>query len=312
MKQGPTAIAAVFFCILGAIISPALGSYDISLHKTLWQGKENCGICHGSLNASNLNIREAVNSTTALCLTCHGDGTGANTDVRDGLYVSKGDGFGNAFLGTLNGGGFEKIKSATDNIAVTSKHDLDKSIRVPGGSDSSKSMVLTCMSCHDPHSNNNYRWQVASGNIGIASNEVGFEGAGYQPSFTIPKYKVGQSMACIQCHDAYTASYLVSGLGSVPYDAGDSKGLLPRYHHPVGAALNTYTKKVLSTTLPMDQGLGYNPDIAGTDQIQCLTCHRAHGTIAVMRGFAAFTLPTKSSSLLRLNDREVCIDCHKL
>jgi hypothetical protein len=57
----------------------------------------------------------------------------------------------------------------------------------------------------------------------------------------------------------------------------------------------------------------------GSDWIECLTCHRAHGTKATMTGWATAAnmsltgspyVGSEESALLRLNNRGVCETCH--
>jgi hypothetical protein len=87
---------------------------------------------------------------------------------------------------------------------------------------------------------------------------------------------------------------------------------------------------VTDTTLPLahainEQGSTANED---SDWIECLTCHRAHGTAASMSGWASNAgaasivntsgLPTNlfpaanpvPSALLRYDNRGVCERCH--
>jgi hypothetical protein len=58
-----------------------------------------------------------------------------------------------------------------------------------------------------------------------------------------------------------------------------------------------------------------------TDWIECLSCHRAHGSNAIMTGYALvgnpeldnadlFAIETGSNALLRADNRGVCEQCH--
>jgi len=122
----------------------------------------------------------------------------------------------------------------------------------------------------------------------------------------------------------YTAS------GSV-YNAGDGGGLRMRHRHPVNVPLSNFNGQVdlvVDNGLPLahDLDVSENGNTGGNDDsdwIECLTCHRAHGTVANMEGFAADgSLPVDvdgvsrnnfvgdPSALLRQDNRGVCEACH--
>lgn len=281
-------------------------------HQTMWNSPERCKLCHRTSSSKSFAFRQ-IASLSELCLSCHGNGTGANTDVEHGLFEGSGDAFGNDALGILNGGAFKSMLQGSSNVQASSSHRLGINTATPGNNATNKKMRLSCISCHDPHVNQNYRWQrTASGNAKVLSNEDKFATKAYKSSFTSPKYRSGQTQVCVGCHDAYDAQSMPVGQQIRSFDAGDGRGFLTRHHHPIQVPLSSYAPKLLSSTLPLDQSRGFNVDNGPDDQLQCLTCHRAHGTISVMSGFAASVEPAKSSSLLRLDNRDVCQDCHKL
>ena len=160
----------------------------------------------------------------------------------------------------------------------------------------------------------------------------------------------GMSGWCSGCHSTYigdstqtftnSAGIAYQSLAST-YTAGDtvgtplagrvSVGFLLRHKHPVNVSLSTYNGPDKSSMIVTDQVLPVANDlgeahVAGKpvtsdgDWVECLTCHRAHGTIAAMSGFAAnpaeidnplptFVSPTPSA-LLRMDNRGVCEACH--
>lgn len=302
----------LFLLMLPVFLTTAVQSTSAAdFHKNIWGSTDRCRLCHRALDGKSFAFRQTA-SLSELCLSCHGNGTGAYTDVQHGLFTGPGDAFGNGALQILNGGGFKSILQGSSNALVSSSHDLGVNVPILGTSINAKKMHLSCVSCHDAHANQNYRWQIASGNAKVASNEDKFATKSYKPSFTSPRYRNGQTQACLICHDAYGGQMPQAGQQAPAFDAGDGKGILPRYHHPVQIPLSSYTPSPLSSSLPLDQPQGFSISNKPEDEIQCLTCHRAHGTESVMRGFAAFVNPGKSSSLLRLDNRDVCQECHKL
>ncbi len=179
-------------------------------------------------------------------------------------------------------------------------------------------------------------------------------GVAYTPDYTTPRYakgrntddgrtafETGMSGWCAGCHQTYllpeqTFSKTVNGVttdyvasGNV-YDAGDGSGLKLRHRHPVNVPLSNFSGAmdlVVDSGLPLAHDI--DPSLAGdtggndsTDWIDCLSCHRAHGTAAQMEGFAADgSLPLTDgvprnnfvgdpSALLRMDNRGVCEACH--
>jgi hypothetical protein len=160
----------------------------------------------------------------------------------------------------------------------------------------------------------------------------------------------GMSGWCTGCHNTYlgpvqtfskvdTMTSVVTTYQSLAstYNAGDGSGLRLRHKHPMNVELSTYNgpdkASMVITDLPLagipvahdisEQG---NPLSRSTDWVECLTCHRAHGTAAVMTGYASAAgaasivgtngLPTnlfpanEVSALLRRDNRGVCEACH--
>jgi hypothetical protein len=181
---------------------------------------------------------------------------------------------------------------------------------------------------------------------------------GYKPNYTTALYAKGYDMPtgapnvnkgmsgwCAGCHSTYllpvteftkpssTTTYLASA--SV-YNAGDGGGLALRHKHPINVELSTYhgpdetsfdnSPVLASGVLPLAHDLGANGTVVNGqgDWIECLTCHRAHGTAAVMKGYAldgSLAVDTDGvarnnfvsatpSALLRLDNRGVCEVCH--
>jgi cytochrome c553 len=168
---------------------------------------------------------------------------------------------------------------------------------------------------------------------------------GYQPNYTTPMYAKGYNQPagsindtkgmsgwCAGCHSVYLepVSTFTKSDGSTYqssasiYNAGDGAGLKLRHRHPINVALNTYNgadagSMIVNSGLPLAHDLSEegNPTNASSDWIECLTCHRAHGTSAIMTGYAANPgaydlppFPADQYSLLRRDNRGVCEACH--
>lgn len=112
------------------------------------------------------------------------------------------------------------------------------------------------------------------------------------------------------------------------YDSLDGWGAAVRHRHPVNSELAAFAgaRSLIITTNPLP--LAHESTDTATqddsDWIDCLTCHVAHGSSAVMTGYADVAdstdpqpdsgtggiPPTGDNALLRLNNRGVCENCH--
>lgn len=202
----------------------------------------------------------------------------------------------------------------------------------------------------------------------VSSVETGWPAGGfrlhtaypdYKPDYTTPRYAKGYDMLtgtenpekgmsgwCSGCHQTYlrpVETFTKASDGTTyaasasVYNAGDGGGLRLRHRHPMNVELSTYegpdasSMIVTDTVVPLAHSLEESATSrpqTKSDWIECLTCHRAHGTVAQMEGFAADgTLPVDTdgvarnqfpavndggdpSALLRLDNRGVCEACH--
>jgi cytochrome c553 len=182
----------------------------------------------------------------------------------------------------------------------------------------------------------------------------------YQPNYTTAMYSKGYDMLpvalggsivttnaakgmsgwCVGCHSVYMTK-------ESTYNAGDdygnalAVGMALRHRHPINVPLSNYdgpdkaSMIVTDVTVPLAHSPGTEtgaPANRSEDWIECLTCHRAHGTAATTTGWAnqlsAATgdevpdfisrqslivggVPfSEASNLLRYNNRGVCERCH--
>jgi predicted CXXCH cytochrome family protein len=341
---------AIFTTLSASYAAAAVGPHGSFSAAT--QKCERCHAMHGSTTQTLLTQKTAMD----LCISCHSKGIGADTAVIDGALLRPVESGSSVFdnLGTLLGGGFDSI-GATGS--TTSKHMIGTTGQAFGGN--GEGIVLDCLSCHTPHDSPNYRLLRRRPN-GVASDIlVGWNGpwetttvdadgktivtvdnAYTDQSFgsgttfdpvagtfggasreVTRNYKSGISQWCSACHSSYMNRH-----DTTAYNAGDSIGSAIRYRHAVDVRItggyNIYDSLVrydLATDLPLEDlaGDGRTAD----DEMMCLTCHRAHGTAAVMTGETILastgdrgSLPSGADSmLLRLDDRQICqTACHKV
>jgi cytochrome c553 len=158
----------------------------------------------------------------------------------------------------------------------------------------------------------------------------------------------GMAGWCAGCHNTYLGPVetftKTNALGistdyqsvASTYNAGDGMGLALRHKHPINVELETYNGPdkasmiVTDQVLPLAHGIDEQgaPTNEAADWIECLTCHRAHGTSSDMIGYASNAgadtvldsdgiarnnFPAQNpvpSALLRYDNRGVCERCH--
>jgi len=250
----------------------------------------------------------------------------------------------------LNGGGFVSaaaytgVASRDTFVATTSRHKivgLDAGASFPAygggaaGSGPGPAIALTCTSCHDAHgidnADNSDRYRMLLKNVdGVDLSGVNissWEGDDAE-DYTKIQLKSGTTALCAACHDQYMADG--------QYNAGDGQGNTERYRHEANGALSlgagspktgnneTMSENLnnkdsvtglpvhggITTVLPVEKQSNASVDVAEADKMVCLTCHQAHGSSASM-SVNSTVLPASSSTLLRMNERGVCQDCHQ-
>ncbi len=202
-------------------------------------------------------------TSLSLCNYCH---DGSNSNAPDVIapvpYVSDPAG---GFFGNTGG----TATNTGHNLGMPSPEPA------PGGNDS---LILACVSCHDPHGNSNYRnlWRnpVGSGNttdtLVVVNQAVKANGSNpgqvYIPSNL--KYKSGISQWCNDCHPNFHSGG-TEGSGFLhPSDKQISGSGNADYAYWSG----TITNRVPVQT-PTDDTIPSNDD-----QVFCLSCHKAHGS----------------------------------
>lgn len=166
----------------------------------------------------------------------------------------------------------------------------------------------------------------------------------YVPNYTEPKYakapgmdtSKGMSGWCSGCHTQYMSQASMYNANDIFDD--NQWGYTMRYRHPVNTALANYSgardlnldlialRRTEGTGLPTAWADGDTEEVKLTDWIDCLTCHRSHGSDADMEGWATdqeegwitdtgvegpfIQYPSTKNFFLRLDNRGVCQQCH--
>jgi predicted CXXCH cytochrome family protein len=193
-------------------------------------------------------------SSLELCLSCHDGTSPAAPDVIE--PVASAETPAGAFP---NSGGIPTSRA---------HHLANPTPELPYGG--TEPMTLTCVTCHDPHGNANYRnlrtdpANAQTQTSVIASQAVVANGSNPAAVYTRSNviYKSGVSEWCRNCHATHEPST------DHPIDAliwGASHANYARW------AAATLTRVPVSS--PTDDVIP-----SGDDRVNCLSCHKAHGS----------------------------------
>ncbi|MBE0477202.1 MAG: hypothetical protein IBX62_08915 [Coriobacteriia bacterium] len=322
--------------------STGTGSGSALLISTATENYQFCYTCHDAVSlGADTNVETGIYEGTLVGNTPFGmlNGGGFDETIFPAAHLMNGTEWG------AYGGGENGINNW-----------------VPGQAEGEGPKIqMSCSSCHDVHGSSNYRLlkdlvngvqvggyidsgdpQNPTPDPWVISNEPGYPGGGwllhepgavqvdgYDPNYTTPMYAKapgedvsrGMSVWCAACHTQYVVQ-------ASEYNAGDGWGFITRHRHPVNVPLSNFAGArsliITGNPLPVAHGSGDVGSVDATDWIDCMTCHVAHGSSAVMTGYANIdnatdplpdsgsggVPPTNSNALLRMDNRGVCENCH--
>lgn len=307
----------VWFLAIAAAVAlwpagtPAAAGTTNGPHGSYATNTDACAQCHNTHAAPTANLiaftpaAGTENDVYRTCVYCH-DGSQSKYDVKAGAIRSAD---GNTYAAA--GGGFDSVvaiegptgSALLQLVPTTSAHDAKVTTEVyaPGGSQvAGGGWTLSCSSCHDPHGTRNSRQLVESvATRDPAGNAVTRTvGAGVQGTVANPLGKeqvawTGIDTFCQACH----WDYYQTAAGSGDTNTGVYSSAR---RHRVGMVAGGDPGKPSG----YDSAKAVLPLVGGN--VSCITCHRVHGTAAMVSN----QVYARGSTLLRLDGRGVCQNCH--
>lgn len=329
-----TCIITLFFVFLTSQLVYA-ETYN---HGDYTSNSQTCGSCHLTHGAQTAMLLAYGPTETDFCYFCHGKNSmgRSNYDVETGI-VTGNDGvkrpsYAGGFMKSVDPSKPETVNGQVYTYENTSVHSIEKACRmgtiseqvngdIPGGM-KSWTGSFTCGSCHDPHAGGKYpstpyrNPRLLRKTLLDETVRTVYMSIDYSNTNLPLAYGAGFNQWCGGCHDLFnTEGAERTGSTAFSYHGMDM------FRHKVGVYI---PDRQFSTSL-LD-GLPIPTDTKGQTEgtpqwrLDCLTCHRAHGTsVNVSVGFKRFERynsvdsysdDQQQSALLRLPEREACYKCH--
>ncbi|MCW3491152.1 S8 family serine peptidase [Dethiobacter alkaliphilus] len=277
------------------------------IHDTVTENTNSCRVCHIFHDAPMVNLLSVGPTQTQFCYLCHGNGaTAAPYDVQGGLIAGTTE---------SSAGGFDTVGLATDGVPppVTSRHMVvgyldnassfeEGSIApgfsglIPGSDNILVGSGLNCSSCHNPHAGGEdppnprlLRTTIQEAeDLYVEVEELIL----WEPATQITGYQSGFNSWCSSCHDLLIA---------------DDETY---FRHPtdIEATIDAFYNTTTGAGIPLENSVTEQEESTGL--VTCMTCHRSHGTAAIMTPGGFANGEESSSALLRMDNRGVCVACH--
>jgi len=230
----------------------------IGMFSPVWAGHEAvpCAACHGPVSqpAAVFASGERGYEQSLLCLSCH-DARMDSSGLRPPYVIDGGP--------ELAGGSFTATRVSDKAGHNIESVDATLGTTPPGGGHRDE---LSCLSCHDPHNNGNFR--NLKKQINGRSTPVRAMG---DPAYRNNVYISGMSQFCGACHEKfYGDANIRSSRGYIrhPVEISIAGARNADYHN-----WSRLENRVTRAEYP-----GGSPENPRGARVFCLSCHRAHGT----------------------------------
>jgi len=249
--QLKTFFRRIFWIIIQMIFLWVIASSSWGMHESV-----DCTSCHSYLGDK---ITEYSNedmhfSKSQICLSCHD--AGMDLSGLNPPFVLNGS-------STLAGGSFTSTLFSDKTGHNIQSEDRVLGVTPPGGAPLTE---LTCLSCHDPHNNGNYRNLKKE----INGHPTPVKALG-DPNYQTNVYFSGMNEFCGACHFRFNGRASAGGVGG-------------RKRHPVGITVSRAEHadiewwSGLENKVTRVENPSGNPNDIYAARVFCLSCHRAHAS----------------------------------
>lgn len=275
-----------------------------------------CALCH-TAHASKGAKLLSQQSNVSLCTICH-DGTQSKYNVLEGKVLlpggvfaeSNAGPFGSLAIGisaTNTPEPFNYVGSNELGLSPSSIHNLGVRHGLAPGLEITNSFMedslLGCLSCHNPHNEYNYRMLKVDPGTHDGNQDIPFKAVAITNTATSKEevvYTSGSVYFCGNCHSDFnqgkgSSQRMAKFTEQTGFDI--SLDSIDYIMHAVNVS-NSYGGLAAATGVPYEN-----------NKIICLTCHRAHGTVA--SGTSFMRSGKQSTALKRKPGNRICEECHQ-
>jgi len=312
------AVAAMVLMMSGVAYAEGWYTQFEPTHYNFSLTTEGCAGCHVTHVASAKYLLKQGPSQTDFCYMCHSSNLASPYDVERGLILK----VDNSGTTASTAGAFNL--NGTNAFVATSIHNVEP-IGTPASADFAANDIpgnitgnpltggFRCGSCHDPHAGDKYndrllRTTPISGAGTVGDTQATAVNFVYDSATNVVTDYAADATAltnlnnwCGTCHNKFNVG-----------DNGAKTMSNGKYRHAMGVAVDP-------TKTTLDAYLGVKDVAAANNKnfLNCLSCHYAHGsdkakmdTYTIWDRDITGTFTETDSTLLRMDKRGVCFDCH--
>jgi cytochrome c553 len=279
-----------------------------------------------------------------VCLSCHSTSSSRGVFAADPLAPGNEHGGGNfTFLLEDNindgymGGSYPIVGSYAGHSIDAPSQGVGPDANVltaPGGTFVSAN--LGCSSCHDPHGNESFRLLHGVGSIqdGIytftspAPDAIGIAlgSTAVEANDNHTAYRGGMADWCANCHGDFHSGNTSNMVHEVDENLGGTTASNYNAYHGTGVTTPPATPYLAA--VPYESAamtVDFTGSATGSDQVTCITCHRAHATSAPNAGrwdfnvgfltedghnSGSYAIPNPYAATAGDDQRSLCNKCH--
>lgn len=276
-----------------------------------------CGGCHSTHSALKAQLLKKA-SYYELCMVCHSNANSQSKyDVQAGLV-------------TVAGGTYSSLAGPISNaFGAISVHNADDSVSLVAydvpGSNLTKDLSLTCVSCHNGHGGTNDNYRLLKKTIYASDDKSLVAYNVYYDAFAVTASAIsgetismvrGNTEFCAACHldfddgNAWTkgGQYSPASVDGKVYMHPVTVGSIVYSVYGIDGTKNPSFEPTYGDSLPLQYVAAQAGKTDKRTGVVCSTCHFAHGST---RSFNVQGTVYDGKYMLRLDNYGTCQSCHK-